>query len=310
MCQKTAFNTTTWTICGKKILRKFLLCIFVFRLGGQSLVHLGQNRSRLSNRVPKTSPIKRFLWIRIQEEEIGNRAHFSRTVGQKFRRGYQNCNLIVHRSIYRYYLFLSVFSVFEILLNLERKSCHTWHFFSAVFSKLFAKSEDHSGMKCFFQKGFVFLLKVYGKGTKKIAFFCWKIHAGCRNSNLYFQRSIPRIFFDKKVKSLLPLTISNFRPKVSLRLSKKPSPQQRIYLRKYFIEKTSFLWNYFRARRLKIRVFIGKSKQNVQTCPEEQSPKNTFLDKNKKIGNGATSFLIFRRKFLRGLSNLPSSRPD
>ena len=112
VCQNTAFNTTKWTTCGKKNLRKFLLCIFVFRLGGQNLVHLGQNRSRLSNRVPKTTPMKRCLLIRKQEEEIGNWANFSRSVGQKFRRRYQNCNLNVHRSIYRYYLFLSVFFCF------------------------------------------------------------------------------------------------------------------------------------------------------------------------------------------------------
>ena len=152
VCQNTAFNTTKWTICGKKILRRFLLCIFVFRLGGQSLVHLGQNRSRLSNRVPKTSPIKRFLWIRTQEEEIGNWAHFSRTVGQKFRRGYQNCNLNVHRSIYRYYLFLSVFSVFEMFLNLERKSCHTWRFFFCIFLKIVCEVRGPFWGEVFFPK--------------------------------------------------------------------------------------------------------------------------------------------------------------
>ena len=118
VCRTTAFNTTKWTTCGKKLPGIFLLCLFVFTLGGQNLVHLGQKRSRLSNRVPKTSPIKRFLWIAKQVEEIGNWANSSRTVGQKFRRGYQKCNLNDHRSIDRYYLFLSVFSVFEMLLNL------------------------------------------------------------------------------------------------------------------------------------------------------------------------------------------------
>ena len=152
--QNTAFNTTKWTTCGKKISEKF----FIF----------------YRNCVPKTSPMKRCLWIIKHEENYGNWANFFRTVGQEFRRGYYNCNLNVHRSIDRYYLFLSVFSVFEMFLNLERKSCHTWRFFSAVFSKLFAKSEDHSGMKCFFEKYFVFLLKVTGKVTKKFAFFVGK----------------------------------------------------------------------------------------------------------------------------------------
>ena len=152
VCQNTASITTKWTSCEKKILRIFLFCIFVFTLGGQNLVHLGQNRSSLSNRVPKTSPMKKLLWIRIQEEETGNRVHFSRTVGQKFRRGYQNCYLNVHRSIYRCYLFLSFFSVFEMFLNLERKFCHTWRFFSVVFSKLIAKSENHFEVKGFSKK--------------------------------------------------------------------------------------------------------------------------------------------------------------
>ena len=76
-------------LVGKKnILRIFSFSIFVFTLGGQNLVHLGQNRSRLSNCVPKTSPMKRCLWIIKQEEEIGNWANFSRTVSQEFRRGY------------------------------------------------------------------------------------------------------------------------------------------------------------------------------------------------------------------------------
>ena len=104
-CVKIQHSTPPNEQMREKILRKFILCIFVFTLGGQNLVHLGQNRSSLSNRVPKTSPIIKFLWIRIQEEEIGNWASFSRTVGQKFRRGYQNCNLNVHRSIYKYYFF-------------------------------------------------------------------------------------------------------------------------------------------------------------------------------------------------------------
>ena len=141
VCQNAAFDTTKWTTCGKKILRNFLLCIFVFTLGGQNLVHLGQNRSKFSNRVPKTSPMERCLWIRKHEEEIGNWANFSRNVGQKFRRGYQKCNLNDHRSIDRYYLFRSVFSVFEMLLNLERKSCHTWLFFFLQFSQNCLRSQ-------------------------------------------------------------------------------------------------------------------------------------------------------------------------
>ena len=197
VCRTTAFNTTKWTTCEKKLLRIFLLCLFVFTLGGQNLDHLGQNRSRLSNRVPKTSPIKKFLWIAKQVEEIGNWANFSRTVGQKFRRGYQKCNLNDHRSIDRYYLFLSVFSVFQMLLNLERKSCQTWLFFSAVSSKLFAKSEDHFEVKCFFQKGFVFLLKVYEKVTKKLFFFVEKSMQVVQTA-IYFSRGAFRGFFWQK----------------------------------------------------------------------------------------------------------------
>ena len=158
----------------KKNSQKFFIFYTCFHAWRTKSCSFGKNRSRLSNCVPKTSPMKKCLWIKKQEEKIENWANFFRTVGQEFRRGYYNCNLNVHRSIDRYYLFLSVFSVFEMFLNLERKSCHTWRFFSAVFSKLFAKSEDHSGMKCFFEKDFVFLLKVYGKVTKKFAFFVEK----------------------------------------------------------------------------------------------------------------------------------------
>ena len=52
----------------------------------------------------------------------------------------------------------------------------------------------------FSQKGFVFLLKVYGKVTKKFLFFCSEINAGGLNCNLYFKRSNPRIFLTKKLK--------------------------------------------------------------------------------------------------------------
>ena len=190
-------------LAGKKLLRSFLLCIFVFTLGRQNFVHLGQNRSRLSNRVPKTSPMKRCLWIRKQEEEIGNWAIFSRTVGQKFRRGYQICHLNDHRSIDMYYLFLSVFSLFEMLLILERKSCHTWWFFFCSFLKIVCEIRGPIWGEVFFPKTFCIFFNSLWESNMKVSIFCWKINAGGPNCNRFFQRSIPRIFFDKKVKSLL-----------------------------------------------------------------------------------------------------------
>ena len=39
VCQNTAFHTTKWTTCRKTFRRNFLLCIFVFMLGGQNIVH-------------------------------------------------------------------------------------------------------------------------------------------------------------------------------------------------------------------------------------------------------------------------------
>ena len=84
-----------------------------------------------------------------------------------------------------------------MFLNLERKSCHTWRFFSTDFSKLFAKSEDHFEVKCFFQKGFVILLKVYGKVTKKFLIFLKKSLQVVQTA-IYISRWVFRGFFDKK----------------------------------------------------------------------------------------------------------------
>ena len=138
--------------------------------------------------------------MRIHEGEIGNWPNFSRTVGQKFRRVYQICNLNVHRSIYKYHFFLSVFFVSEMFLNLERKSCHTWRFFLQFSQNCLRSQRNILRWSVFSQKGFVFLLKVYGKVTKKFLFFCSEINAGGLNCNLYFKRSNPRIFLTKKLK--------------------------------------------------------------------------------------------------------------
>ena len=154
VCQNTAFKTTKWTTCRKKVSINFLLRIFVFTLGGQYLVHLGQNM--LSDCVRKTSPIEKFLRIRIQEEEIGNWAKFSRIVGQKFRQGYHNCNLNVRRSIYRYYFFLSIFLFLKLFWAWSVDVATPGGFFSAVFSKLFAKSEDHFEVTFFSKKDLYF----------------------------------------------------------------------------------------------------------------------------------------------------------
>ena len=94
----------------------------------------------------------------------------------------------------QFFLFLKCFWTWSV--NLATPNV----FFSAVFSKSFAKSEDHSGMKCFFQKRFVFLLKVYGKVTKKFAFFVEKSMQVVQTA-IYISRGAFRGFFlTKKLK--------------------------------------------------------------------------------------------------------------
>ena len=97
--------------------------------------------------------------------------------------------------------FCQFFSVFEMFLNLERISCHTWRFFSAIFSKLFAKSEDLFEVNCFFPKWFCISFKSLWESNKKTFYFSVEKSMQVVQTAISISRAVFRGFFwQKKLK--------------------------------------------------------------------------------------------------------------
>ena len=88
-----------------------------------------------------------------------------------------------------------------MFLNLERISCHTWRFFSAIFSKLFAKSEDLFEVNCFFPKWFCISFKSLWESNKKTFYFSVEKSMQVVQTAISISRAVFRGFFwQKKLK--------------------------------------------------------------------------------------------------------------
>ena len=162
---KKAFNTTRGTINGRKVFcENFFFCI-VFGLRGCNFIFLAKTLGKLSTQVAKNHQRQIFCWTRTQEKNANWPTVF-RKFEQKVSRDFENWNLHVQRSIFKY-------------------------------SKLFLRGQRNILGEVSIWRRFCLHSKILETLIKKVPTFGQNFWAVFAISNIHEQKNFPRKLFPK-----------------------------------------------------------------------------------------------------------------